>query len=216
MVAYTFYSPMEITETCNMIKDVVISIGGKIKSERDNVIEAKWRNPKLLTVFPTRFTFYVGKDMVLVNSSPPILFGNGTPMIFTTRGGSRQDWIWDMFIIELQKRYPTIDFGLIPGKAKIDVIKFIGDGLEQVYTSTSWSNPSWGGALLGGMLFGSAGAIIGGMGGTTYTKGNTSTRFSNEILASVRYTNGLTYDGMLIKNSSTYNEIIVNMSMLSK
>ena len=216
---FTFYSPTEPNETCDMIKGVIKSIGGTIKKERNNVIEAHWRSAKYATVAPTRFVFYVGKDMVRVMMLKPVLsalfgaaFDSGTPMITMTRGVSGLERVWNEFIEGLCRKYPTIDFGLIPGKASLDAIKIVGDGTEQVFTSTSWNRPSWGGALIGGMLFGSTGAILGGMNGTTLTRGNTTTRFSNKVLATVRYTNGLTYDGEIIKNSPTYNEIIVNMS----
>lgn len=220
---FTFYSPKEVDETCDIIKDVVKSINGKIKKERGNVIEAHWRSTKYMTVSPTRFVFYVGKDMVRVlmpHSAPSALFNaafdGGTPMIMMERGVSGLERVWNEFIEGLCKKYPTIDFGLIPGKASLDAIKIVGDGIEQMFTSTSWNRPSWGGALLGGLLFGSTGAILGGMSGTTMTRGSTTTRFSNKVMATVRYTNGLTYDGEMMKNSPTYNEIIVDMSQWNK
>lgn len=222
-VIFTFYSPKEVNETCNIIKDVIKSIGGKVKKERGYVFEAHWRSSKYITVFPTRFVFYVGKDMVRVvlrKSASSALFGalfdNGTPMITTVRGVSGFERVWNEFIVGLCTKYPNMNFGLVPGKASLDAVKMVGDGVEQVFTSTSWNNPSWGGALVGGLLFGSTGAILGGMSGSTRTTGKTTARFSNTVLATVRYTNGLTYDGEMTKNSATYNEIIVNMSELSK
>ena len=216
MAVFTFYSPKEVSVTCDMIKEVIKSIGGKIKSERDNVIKAQWRSSKYVTVTPTRFVFYVGKDMIRVTMRQTTLFDGGTPMITMERGGGGLDRVWNEFVEGLCKLYPDIDFGLLPGKARLDAIKIIGGGIEQVYTSTSWSRPSWGGALLGGFLFGSTGAILGGMNSSTTTRGNTTTRFSNKVLATVRYTNGLTFDGEMMKNSSVYNEIIVNMSQWDK
>ena len=220
---FTFYSPKDVNETCNMIKDVIKSINGKIRKERNNVIEAHWRSSKFITVTPTRFVFYVGKDMVrvlMLHSVSSALFSaafdNGTPMITMERGVSGLERVWDEFIKGLCKKYPMIDFGLVPGKASLDAVRIVGDGIEQVFTSTSWNRPSWGGALLGGLLFGDTGAILGGMSGTTITRGSTTTRFSNEVLATVRYTNGLTFDGGMMKNSPTYNEIMVNMSRWNK
>lgn len=222
-LVFTFYSPKEVKETCNIIKDVILSINGKIKKERNNVIEAHWRSSKFITVSPTRFVFYVGDDLVRVLIPPSVpsalfnaTFDSGTPMITMNRGMSGLEKVWNEFVEGLCTKYPTIDFGLLPGKASLDAIKIVGDGIEQVFTSTSWNRPSWGGAFLGGLLFGSTGAIIGGMSGGTMTRGSTMTRFSNKVMATVRYTNGLTYDGEMMKNSPTYNEIIVNMSKWNK
>lgn len=220
---FTFHSPMGIAETITIIKKVVESIGGKIKKERNNVIEARWRSSKYITVSSTRFVFYIGKDMVRVMMLLPApsalfnaVFDSGVPMITMEKGLSGFERVWNEFVEGLCKKYPTLDFGLLPGKASLDAIKIVGDGIEQVFTSTSWSRPSYGGALIGGLLFGHAGAILGGMNTHTTTRGNSTTRFSNKVLATVRYTNGLTFDGEMIKNSSTYNEILVNMSQWNK
>jgi hypothetical protein len=110
---------------------------------------------------------------------------------------------------------PGVDFGIRPGDLELVAVQFVGDGTEQVFVSTTRNSPSWGGAALGGMLFGTAGAIIGGSAGTSYTTGKSSTRFSNNVLAKGRYSNGLLTEGILSKNSPVYQEIMVNMSQLS-
>lgn len=219
MYVFTFYSPENESVTCDMIKNVIRSIGGKIKSEQNNVIKAQWRSSRWITIMPTLFEFYVGKDMVravIPNASPYALTKDASPLIMVDRGCAGFERVWDEFIKGLCNLYPDIDFGLLSGDAKLDAIKIVGDGMEQVFTSTSWSQPSYGGALIGGLLFGHTGAILGGMHSHTTTRGNTTTRFSNKVLATVRYTNGLTFDGEMSKNSSTYNEIIVNMSQWDK
>lgn len=219
MYVFTFYSPENESATRDMIKNTVQSIGGKIKSEQDNVIKAQWRSSRWKTILPIKFEFYVGKDMVravMPNGSPFALTNDSSPMIEMNRGCCGFERVWDDFIKGLSKLYPEIDFGISPGDVTLDAIKFVGDGLEQVFASTSWNRPSYGGALLGGLLFGSTGAILGGMSGTTITRGRTTSRFSNKVFATVRYTNGLTFDGEMMKNSSTYNEIMVNMSRWNK
>ena len=39
------------------------------------------------------------------------------------------------------------------------------------------------------------------------------TKFSNKVLAVVRYTNGATFEGELSKKSPVYHEIMANMSL---
>ena len=82
--------------------------------------------------------------------------------------------------------------------------------------STSRSSPSLSGALIGGMLLGSTGAILGGMHGTTTTYGSSTTRPTNTFFVTVRYSNGLTFDDEIRKDSHIYNQIIVNMSKWDK
>jgi hypothetical protein len=123
---------------------------------------------------------------------------------------------WNAFIESLMRLYPDIDFGIRPGLPELEAIQFVDDGVEQVFVSTTKHSPSWGGAALGGLLFGTAGAVIGASAGTSHTTGTTSTRFSSSVLARGRYSNGLLAEGMLDKNSPQYHEIIVNMSKLSE
>lgn len=210
---FTFYSPVEVKDTFDIIERVVTSMKGKTKRVSDCRINAEWRVQKYHskqyhTVLPTKCSFYVGKDMVravISNSAEPTVIGTSRKLVGI-------EIVWNAFIESLITMYPDMDFGMKPGTAMLDAIKMVGNGTEQVFTSTSWNNPSWGGALLGGILFGTPGAIVGGMGGTTHTAGRSSTRFSDKVLAKVRYTNGLTFEGEMLKSSSAYNEIMVNMS----
>ena len=214
---FTFVSPLEISETITTIKTVVESIGGKIKKEQNNVIHAQWRSKKYSTMLPVKCTFYVGHDMVraIIDKTVQPTNGNNMPIIKSERKLQTWERVWDEFVEGLNK-YTDVDFGLKSGTAIIDSAQIISDGIEQVFTSTSQNSPSYGGALLGGALFGDTGAIIGSMNSRTTTRGNTTYRFSNKVLARVRYTNGLVLEGELKKKSSTYNEIMVNMSVYNK
>lgn len=210
---FTFHSTVGEAKTVDIIKNVVRDIGGKIKKERENIILACWRSKKFATVFPTKCRFYIGKDMVRVVIPASSCYGGG--IVAMERGnGSPYERIWNEFILGLNRLYPTLDFGILPSPIKLVAVKFVGDNVEQVFTSTSLNNPSLGRALVGGMLFGSAGAIIGGMKQTTITRGKSSTIFSNKLLVTVRYSNGLTFDGEILKDSHVHNQIIVNMSRL--
>jgi hypothetical protein len=123
--------------------------------------------------------------------------------------------VWNAFIEWLMKVAPGVDFGIKPGNAELVAAQFVGDDIEQVFVSNTHHSPSWGGAIMGGLLFGTAGAIIGGTSGTSRTVGRTSTQFADTVLVKARYSNGLLSEGKLWKNSANYNEILVNMSRYS-
>lgn len=210
-MVYTFHSPWGVVETCEAITATVKSMGGKSKQTSPGCITAKWRSPQYATVFPTEFRFYVGDGIIRV------ITGNTTmqmiPMRFKVQGGFQSIWNW--FIVNLLKLYPDVEFGLRAGDAELVAAQFVGGETEEVFVSTTRNSPSWGGAALGGLLFGTAGAIIGGSAGTSYTTGRSSTQFSSTVLVKARYSNGLLAEGKLQKNSHVYNEILVNMSRYS-
>ncbi len=208
---YTFHSPLDKAETLRVIERAVKSIYGKVKQISPSCLQAKWRSPYFRKLFPSKFMFYVGDGIVRV------VEGTGTTQMlnmgpFKVAGHST---LWNSFVVSLVKTAPGVDFGIKPGEFELVEVQFFGDGTEQVFVSTTHHSPSWGGAALGGLLFGTAGAIIGGSGGTSYTSGKVSTRFSNEVLARGRYSNGLITEYVISKDSHLYHEIMVNMSRLS-
>jgi hypothetical protein len=215
-MVYTFCTPWDRDATCNVIKATVESMRGKAKVVSPGCIKAKWRtqsyhSKRYHTVLPSKFTFFVGDGVVRVVN------GKGTMQMlemgpFKVAGYAA---IWNAFIESLLKTAPGVDFGIRPGDSELVEVQFFGDGIEEVFVSTTRHSPSLGGAVLGGMLFGTAGAIIGSSAGTSYTTGKSSTRFSNEVLARGRYSDGLIAEAVISKNSHLYNEIMVNMSRLS-
>lgn len=213
---YTFRSPWGAAETIGVIKSTVESMRGKVKQISPSCLQAKWRtqpfhSKQYHTVFASKFTFYVGDGVVRV------LDGKGMMHILSMGphkvGGYAA--IWNAFVESLLKTAPGVDFGIRAGDSELIEAQFFGDGMEQVFVSTTHHSPSWGGAALGGLLFGTAGAIIGASGGTSYTSGKSSTRFSNEVLVRGRYSNGLIAEAAISKDGHLYQEIMVNMSRLS-
>ncbi len=196
----TFYSPKTVDETKFAIMDVVKELNGKINKVDGNNIYAEWRSKRFMKLMPTKFTFFVGPDMIRVIVGGSSLKGNGTlPVVKELR--LAQDWyLWDDFVIKLHELYPSDDFCLKTGKASIDTIKFLSDGVQQVYTTSTWYNDS-------------IPLIPGGIARGVTTS---ETKMSNKLLAQVRYTNGYTYEGELSRNSALYQEIIVNMSLYEK
>jgi len=206
---YTFYSPVDTNEMIEIIKKVVADLGGK-SSFYNGAVFAKWRSKRFKTIFAKRFTFYVGKDVVRVV----------TPCV-----NHYIDWeskcyglirLWDDFVVRLTQMYPNLDFQIKSGDYRIVSAKFMSDGIEQTFTSTSTTSPSIGRALIGGALFGGAGAIVGSNYTTTQSSGQTQTVFSRDILVAVRYSNGLNIEGSISKTSNVYNLILANLSELSE
>lgn len=199
---FTFYSQVEPKETIEIISKVVSELKGKVKID-GNIVTAKWRCYNT-TMFRHKFTFYVGKDVVRV------VTGDSSSSYGFIKWEYRLNAVmkvWDGFIKTLSQMYPDMNFELEPGKFHIVSAKLMSDGIEQVYSSTSVSKPSIGGALIGGALFGGVGAIIGGSRSKTREVGSTSTEFSSVFLIKARYSNGLNLEGEISKTSSIYHKI---------
>ena len=212
---YTFRSPLGIGETYNVIKATVESIRGKTKETYPGCIVAKWRtqpfhSKQYHTVFPSKFTFYVGEDIVRVDDGRGMM--QMIPLQFKVNGYPA---IWNAFVESLTQTAPDVDFDIRPGNAELVAAQFVGGETEEVFVSNTMHSPSLGGAVLGGLLFGTPGAIIGSSYGTSHTTGKLSTQFSGTALVKVRYSNGLLAEGKLQKNSPVYNFILVNMSRYS-
>ena len=215
-MVYTFCTPWDAEKTLEAIEFTVKSMNGKVKRTSPGCLEAKWRtqpchSKQYYTVFPSKFMFYVGDGVVRA------VIGNANFSIFVMRFklGNGLMIVWNAFMESLMKVFPGVDFGLRPGNVELVTVQFVGDSIEQAFVSTTINSPSWGKAALGGLLFGTAGAIIGGTAGTSYTTGQSSTMFSNNVLARGRYSNGLLVEGTILKSSPVYQEIMVNMSRLS-
>ena len=60
----TFYSPKSVEETKVAIMNVIRELNGKVNKTDGNTIYTEWRSKRFLKVMPTKFTFFVGPDMV--------------------------------------------------------------------------------------------------------------------------------------------------------
>lgn len=211
-MVFTFGSPWGQDETCEAIKATVLSMNGRIKDLGRGRLKARWKNNlKRSDIFDNNCTFYVGNGVVRAVTNYP----DTETIVMMFRRMTSALKFWNVFVENLLKRYPDADFGIEPGIPELVAIQFLDDGLEQVMVSNTVSRPSWGGAALGGMLFGTAGAIIGGSGGRSYTTTTSRTEVSRLRYAMVRYSNGLVFRGKMINNGSIYQEIMVNMNRLS-
>lgn len=212
-MVFTFYSPWGQVETCEAIKATVLSMNGTVKNLSRGRLTAKWNtNLKKSGMFDHSCAFYVGDGVVRAVTD----FKDTEIIVMVFRKMTNPLAFWDVFVDTLIKRYPGADFGIEPGIPELVAIQFLDDGMKQVMISNTVNRPSWGGAALGGLLFGTAGAIIGGSGGRSHTTTTTRTTVSKDRTAMVRYSNGLVFRGRMINNGSLYQEIMVNMSRLSE
>lgn len=125
---------------------------------------------------------------------------------------ANDDW-WDLFLRALFAAYPDIDFGVKTANGKpgvVGVLDLQGD-TKQVAFSTTKASASLGGFLIGNALFGTAGAIVGGLSGTEHTATDVRTVYSDELLVRIIYSNGRLWEGAVNKGSPLFNEIMVNM-----
>ena len=214
-MVYTFHTPWRMNETCGVIKYTVESMNGKVKVVSPGYIKAKWatqpyHSKRFYTLGRTKFKFYVGDGVVRV-----VTGSSDMQRICMRFSLVKVHLVWNAFIESLYRVVPGVDFGIRPGDPELVEAQFFGNGLEEVFVSSTRHHPSIGGAVLGGMLFGTAGAIIGGSAGTSYTTGRTSTNFASTALVKARYSNGLLAEGKISRKSSTYHAIMANMSRLS-
>lgn len=129
----------------------------------------------------------------------------------------QRDKIWDTFLTKLFNLFPDIDFGvtLSEGRPYIVGAIFLDDGIEQIHISKTKNNPSITGFIVGGLLFGSAGATVGGLSGASKTTGHSYNQLSSSRLVRLIYNNGRVWEGSIDTHSGLYNEIMVNFEAFS-
>lgn len=126
------------------------------------------------------------------------------------QGLANDDW-WDWFLDILFEKYPEVDFGVSLANGDpvvVGVLDLSGD-THQIHTSVTRGGTSLGGFLVGGALFGDAGAVVGGLSGKQRTVTNSRTEYSSTLMARVIYSNGRLWEGAVYKKSQLYNEIML-------
>ena len=123
------------------------------------------------------------------------------------------DGWWDFFLQELFDSSPSVDYGvsIANGNPQLAAVLHLGDETRQVSFSKTTGGRSLGGFLVGGALFGTAGAVVGGLSGKQRTVTHTNTVYSNTLLVRIIYNNGRLWEGTVHKGSNLYNEIMVNL-----
>lgn len=206
-ITYCFVSPFSTEETVALIERAFAKVG-KIKktdSLRGHLL-GKYRVSAFRSV---GMEFFIQRD----NESCKVRVVLKEELLPTKAVMRTVDSWWDKFLTALSCAAPGTDFGvsLANGEAYIVGVLYLGDDTHQVHTSRTTSGTSLLGFLAGGALFGSAGAIVGGMSGKQRTVGHSFEQFSNSQLARVIYNNGRLWEGDVKKGSAIHNEIMVNM-----
>lgn len=193
---YCFVIPFATHEALNAISGVLTSIG-EVKS-MDLHHSVLHGNVRISSKKKQSVTFYVERSDERCKVRACFSFS------------ANDDW-WDLFLHTLFEMYPKVDFGvsLANGDPVVaGVLNLSGDTKEVYYSKTS-GGTSLGGFLIGGALFGDAGAIVGGLSGTQRTVTNSRTVYSSELLVRVIYSNGRLWEGTVLKGSRLYNEIML-------
>ena len=198
---YCLVSPFPFQETMSLVEKMVEKVG-RVKSvdARRGYISARYK----LSVGSFKMEFFVERGETSCNVRT---------IFYCTEGLIRvRDKYWDTCLSALFEIAPNADFGVSLANKNPYVVGllYLGDDTKQVYLSRTKHNASITGFLLGGALFGDAGAVVGGMSGRERTVGHTHTEFSNTQLARLIYNNGRLWEGTITKGSKLYNEIMVN------
>ncbi len=200
---YCFASPFNTQETTRAIISAFLQIGGEVKQCNENngyVQGVYYINTKRTLSQPQTVEFYISRRDELCKVR-----------CFFKKCAN--DDVFDYFLTALFAQFPDADFGVsrAEGLPYVMGVLYLGGDTEQVHISQTKSKGSLAGFLLGGALFGDAGAIVGGMPRRQRTVGHTYTQFSNSQLARIIYNNGRLWEGTITKGSELYNEIMVNM-----
>ena len=199
---FTFVSPVDPEETNRLIESAVLSIGGKVDSHV-GYMECSWKRKGALLA--TKFEFYIGQTIRVI---PAINYETG---LGSALGASlnlkkdSMDIIWERFVEALLQQ--NSEFNLSIGDIEVENVMYSDGEIQQFFTS--YHHPSYGKAILGGALFGEAGAVVGAMGGKTNT--TSFSRPSSKVYMKVRMSNGRIREGTVSVKSREYNKIMANV-----
>lgn len=195
---YCFIAPFSTQTTIAKIEEVLAHVGEVTKTDLlHSIVEGK------IQVDPKRtrkVAFYIERS----DSECKVR------AVFKKLGND--DW-WDFFLQELFDSSPGVGYGvsLANGAPQLAAVLHLGDETRQVSYSKTTGGRSLGGFLVGGALFGTAGAVVGGLSGKQRTVTHTNTVYSSTLLVRIIYNNGRLWEGTVHKGSNLYNEIMVNL-----
>lgn len=195
---YCFIVPYSMNKTLELICDTLRTNGHIISIDHHHgIINGKFR---VSPYSKRKMTFYVERNRRKCR----------VRAVFHNK--ANDDW-WDLFLNILFEKNTDVDFGVTYAKGDplvAHVLDLNGDILEE-YSSVTYGGTSLSGFLMGGALFGEAGAIVGGLSGNQHTVTTASTTYSTALLVRLIYSNGRLWEGTVYKDSHFYNEIMVNL-----
>ncbi len=197
--AFVFVSPYDTNNTMRLLCDVLTAVGKvKDKDERSGYLKGKMQIASMQSV---KMEFYISQK------------DNATSVraiMHSSTYASAKDVWYDHFLDALFAYAPNVDFGITKcnGNPYMVGVRYLGsDTVLQTQSRTS-GGTSLLGFLAGDALFGTAGAIVGGLSGTQHTRGTTKEAFGKRRLVRVVFNNGRIYEGEIKKNSKAYNQIM--------
>lgn len=225
---YIFQMPCSTAETVEIISGVVTNIGIlKTKDPVSGMVVGKWRqavNSGFL--FDKKISFYIERNEVSCKVRAVMDGVDGTSATTAAQNSNKtlntkvtySDYVWDVFVQGIMVMYPGLNLNLSPIVAKepLKVVYVIdkSSGREMVYSSRTTGGTSAAGFLLGGMMFGEAGAVVGGLSGTKRTTTSGRETYSSNVLMTVVFSNGRMQEGKIKKKSPLYHEIMVNFQSM--
>lgn len=195
---YCFVSPTDYRTTLHMLKNVLTRIG-----EVNNIDTVHGAiNSKLYVDYTQKIKvdYYVERS------------NERCKVRAVFHKLANDDW-WDMVIVALSSEFSprSIEISRAEGHPYIASVLYLGDDTQTVHRFNTKSSPSLGGFLVGGLLFGEAGAVVGGLSGKSRTYGVSRSQFSNSQLVRLIYSDGRLWEGEVRKGTQIYNEIMVNL-----
>lgn len=204
--------------TLNFIRDTTYCFVAPFSTQETmaKIAEVLGKTGKVKTVDPLHCTVS-GKLQVDLHKKRKIIFyvekNESECKVRAVFKDMANDAWWDFFLQELFDSSPGVDYGvsIADGTPQLAAVLHLGDETSQVSFSKTTGGRSLGGFLVGGALFGTAGAVVGGLSGKQRTITHTNTVYSNTLLVRIIYNNGRLWEGSVRKGSNLYNEIMVNM-----
>jgi hypothetical protein len=208
MALYQFDVPLDAKAALNIVKSACEKTC-KIKKESLHSLECKthtvrkhgsWGLPEDNVVF--RFAVSDNSDgtSTLVCVCP---YTGGA--LYKEKSGDCPDKHFNRFLSALKALVQDLDVS--PDEVEIIAAVRCDSGLSEVSTST-YKNVSIGRALVGGALFGDAGAVVGGLSGKKHSTTASHSTFSGQGLFRIYYSNGRLIEKAVLKNSSEYAELL--------
>lgn len=194
---YVFQSPLSKEQTIGVVREVVSAIGGTYKNDIGT-----WRAKGFATVLSSASQFFYHEKENVCN----------VRVVFRRHSNDSRRF-WKTFVDKLNQLHPDINFG-ISGNTPYELVAVVDlqNDVETVHLSKTHGGASIGGFLLGGLAFGTPGAIVGGLSGTQRTVGSTRTVRSDRVNVRILWSDGLLHEQWVNKKESLYHEIMNMMS----
>lgn len=179
--------------------------GGKVKEQNEPGGSITFAAKMSATSFNSTFNVnIVGQED---GSTFVSVFTKGDGGLFAS---NHADKAWEKFLTPFLTVLGEPVTELSSGKPYILRASYVGGNTTQVTNGIS-QGASIGRAVVGGALFGEAGAIVGGLSGNRRSKSASQEVFSDYGLFNVEFSNGRIREMKVKKKSKEYNEIMVKL-----